>query len=229
MSKNLFKRLITSIILLSLFFLINFSHPYIFIFSILIVGIIICIEANNLFSKLFSIRLVKNVSNLEKFNFKFLSLNIITFCYIFFIFCNLTYNIYRSEGPIFFLYVISICFFTDIGGYIIGKIVGGIRLSKISPNKTISGAIGSFIFSTIPLIIFFKFNLLNLEINTNNIIFCLTLSLISQIGDLFVSYLKRKANIKDTGNILPGHGGILDRVDGIIFAVPFSYFLLKLI
>jgi phosphatidate cytidylyltransferase len=127
------------------------------------------------------------------------------------------------------LYVISICFFTDIGGYVIGKTLGGKKLSKISPNKTISGTIGSFIFSTIPLTIFFKLNYLDLEINIENIIFCLFISLISQLGDLFVSYLKRKAKIKDTGKILPGHGGILDRVDGIIFAVPFSYFLLRLI
>ena len=120
-------------------------------------------------------------------------------------------------------------FFTDIGGYVIGKTLGGKKLSKISPNKTISGTIGSFIFSTIPLTIFFKLNYLDLEINIENIIFCLFISLISQLGDLFVSYLKRKAKIKDTGKILPGHGGILDRVDGIIFAVPFSYFLLRLI
>jgi len=229
MSQNLFKRLITSIILLFLFFFINFSHNYIFIFSILILGIIICTEANNLFSKLLNKKFIKNVSTFKKFNIKFLSLNIITFCYIFLIFCISSYDIHRSEGPVLFLYILSICFFTDIGGYVIGKNIGGKKLSKISPNKTISGTIGSFIFSTIPLIIFFNFNYLDLEININNIIFCLLISLISQLGDLFVSYLKRKAKIKDTGKILPGHGGILDRVDGIIFAVPFSYFLLGLI
>ncbi len=229
MSHNLLKRLITSIILLTIFFLINFGDQYIFTFSILILGIIVCIEVNNLFSKILSLRTVKNSSTFRKFDLKFLSLNIITFCYIFFIFCHFSYDIHSTKGPILFLYVISVCFFTDIGGYVIGKIIGGKKLSKISPNKTISGTIGSFIFSTIPLIIFFKLNYLSLEINTNNIIFCLTISLISQLGDLFVSYLKRKAKIKDTGKILPGHGGILDRVDGIIFAVPFSYFLLGLI
>ena len=129
----------------------------------------------------------------------------------------------------FFLYIISICFFTDIGGYIFGKIIGGKKLSKISPNKTIAGAIGSFILSIIPLIIALKFNFLDLEFNLINIIFCLLISLISQIGDLFISLIKRKAEIKDTGNLLPGHGGILDRMDGIIFAVPFSYILIKLL
>ena len=79
------------------------------------------------------------------------------------------------------------------------------------------------------LIIFENFEMLNLQLNQNNIVFCLSVSLISQIGDLFISYFKRKAKIKDTGKILPGHGGVLDRLDGIIFAVPFSYLLLRFI
>ena len=229
MSQNLFKRIITSIILFLLLIFINFSHQYIFIFSILIIGLIICIEANNLFSKLLTNKNSKKNSSTNKLNANFIILNIITFSYIFFIFCNLSYEIHISESPIFFLYIISICFFTDIGGYIFGKIIGGKKLSKISPNKTIAGAIGSFIFSIIPLIIALNFNFLDLEFNLTNIIFCLLISLISQIGDLFISLIKRKAEIKDTGNLLPGHGGILDRMDGIIFAVPFSYILIKLL
>jgi phosphatidate cytidylyltransferase len=227
MSQNLLKRIITSIILLSLLFFINFSHPYIFILSILILGLIICIEFNRLFSKLLN---KKNKDNFFlNFNGKFLVLNIITFCYIFFIFCNFSYEIHESKSPIFFMYVISICFFTDIGGYVFGKTIGGKKLSKISPNKTISGTIGSFISSIVPLLWILNFNYLELEFNLRNVLFCLLVSLISQLGDLFISLLKRKAKIKDTGNLLPGHGGVLDRVDGIIFAVPFSYFLLKLI
>ena len=132
------------------------------------------------------------------------------------------------EGSIFFLYIISICFLTDIGGYVFGKLIGGKKLSKISPNKTISGTIGSFIFSIFPLIIFLNLGYLNLEFDLNNILLCLLVSLISQLGDLFISFFKRKAKIKDTGKLLPGHGGVLDRVDGIIFAIPFTYFLLKL-
>jgi phosphatidate cytidylyltransferase len=93
----------------------------------------------------------------------------------------------------------------------------------------VSGAIGSFMFSIIPLIFFLNFDNLDLKFNINSIVFILLISLISQLGDLFISFLKRKAKIKDTGKILPGHGGVLDRVDGIIFAVPFSYLLLKLI
>ncbi len=229
MSQNFLKRLITSIILLSLFIFINFSHQYIFISSILIFGIIICLEANNLFSKLLSPNYYKKNPSFKKFNYKFLALNLITFCYIFFVFCNFSYEIHQSESSIFFLYIISICFFSDIGGYVVGKSVGGRKLSKISPNKTISGTVGSFIFSIFPLILIININYLDLKFNISNLIFCLSISLINQLGDLFISYLKRKAKVKDTGKLLPGHGGVLDRVDGIIFAVPFSYLLLRLI
>ena len=228
MSQNLLKRIITSIILLSLFIFINFSNQYIFIISILILGVVICLESNSLFLNLQKAQYSKKKPTTLQYSFKFVILNIISFCYIFFIFCNLSYEIYRSETPVFFLYVISICFFTDIGGYVFGKIIGGKKLSKISPNKTISGSVGSFILSTLPLILLSKFNYLDLEIKLKNIMFCLLVSLINQLGDLFISLIKRKAKIKDTGNLLPGHGGALDRVDGIIFAVPFSFFLLKL-
>ena len=229
MSQNLFKRLITSILLLLLLLLVIFSHHYIFILSISLIGVIICIEANNIFSKSTVNQNLRKKITIKKFNFKFLTLNLITFTYVFFIFCYFSYEIHRLEGPIFFLYVISICIFTDIGGYVFGNIIGGKKLTKISPNKTISGTVGSFIFSVIPLILFLNFSFLDVEFNLNFIVFGLLISLISQIGDLFISFLKRKAKIKDTGKILPGHGGILDRVDGIIFAVPFSYFLLGLI
>ncbi len=227
MSKNLFKRVITSIILLSLLFFVNFSHQIIFIIFILILGLIVCFETNKIFLKLISQHSSRANYTTKKFNLNLLILNLITFCYVFFIFCNFSYEIHRLEGSIFFLYVICICFFTDIGGYVFGNIIGGRKLTKISPNKTISGTIGSFIFSIIPLIIFFILGYLDIEFSLKNITFCLLISVISQLGDLSVSYLKRKAKIKDTGNILPGHGGVLDRIDGIIFAVPFSYFLIK--
>ena len=229
MSQNLLKRIITSIFLLSLFLFINFSHKNIFIISILIIGLIICLEANNLFSKFLNNKYSKKSSAINKLNIKFIMLNIITFFYVFFVFCNLSYEIHSSESPIFFLYVISVCFFTDIGGYVFGKTIGGKKLSKISPNKTMAGSVGSFILSIIPLIIVINFNYIDLELNPINIIFCLLISLISQIGDLFISLIKRKSKVKDTGNLLPGHGGFLDRMDGIIFAVPFSYILIKLL
>ena len=158
MSQNFLKRIITSIFLLSLLIFINFSHKIVFIISILIIGLIICLEANKLYSKFLTNKYSKKRSPINKLKIKFIMLNIITFCYIFFIFCNFSYEIHRSESPIFFLYVISVCFFTDIGGYVFGKIIGGKKLSKISPNKTIAGTVGSFILSIIPLIIVINFN-----------------------------------------------------------------------
>jgi len=228
MQINFLKRLITSFFLLSILLIIYFSNELVFVLSILIVSLIICIETNNIFLKLKINKKSKKKVNTKKINFIFFSLNLIAFLYIFFVFCNLSFAIYKFESPTYFLYIICICFFTDIGGYIVGKTLRGPKLTKISPNKTISGTLGSFIFSIIPLFIFFYLGYLDIKININNIIFCLLVSLVSQLGDLFISYLKRKADIKDTGKMLPGHGGILDRVDGIIFAVPFSYFLLKL-
>ena len=127
-----------------------------------------------------------------------------------------------------------ICIFSDIGGYVVGKTIGGKKLTKISPNKTISGALGSLVFSLIPLIIFLyiqKFtNISEFQINANGfseiLYVCLFISLISQLGDLFISFFKRIAKIKDTGSILPGHGGLLDRMDGILFAIP-SFFIVN--
>ena len=219
MTKNLLKRIVTSIFLLSLLFIINFNNKLIFVLSILILGTLICVESNNIFSKLV----------VKKSNLNFLFLNLSTFLYVFFIFCYFSYKLHNTLGPYFFLYVIFICFFTDIGGYIFGKIIGGKKLTSISPNKTISGTLGSFLFSIIPLFLFLNIDNINIEFNLKNVVFVLLVSLVSQLGDLFISFFKRKAKIKDTGRILPGHGGVLDRVDGIIFAVPFSYFLLKLI
>ena len=186
MSKNLTKRIITSIFLLSILFFINFSHQYVFILWILILGIFICFEANNIFSKLFINLSLKKNSKIKKINFNFLILNLLTFCYVFLIFCNFSYEIHKLQGSYFFLYLICICFFSDIGGYTFGKIIGGKKLSKISPNKTISGTIGSFIFSIIPLIIFINFDNLDLQFNIKYILFTLLISLISQLGDLFI-------------------------------------------
>jgi phosphatidate cytidylyltransferase len=231
MSKNLIKRLITSIILLVLLLFINFSHEYIFIIALLVISTLIFYEFNFIFTKLVELNVLKKkiLPSYKKFNFNFFILNLITFFYIFIIFANSSYQIYKFGSPILFLFFISICFFSDIGGYFFGKLIGGKKLTKISPNKTISGAIGSFIFSLIPLVLFSKIDSLDIMINLKNIVLCLSVSLINQIGDLIISFLKRRAKIKDTGSILPGHGGVLDRIDGIIFAIPFSYLLQQII
>ena len=134
-----------------------------------------------------------------------------------------TKGLQEGLGPVFFLYILSICICSDIGGYIIGKTIGGKKLIKISPNKTISGSIGSFCFSIFPLLLFYNFDPSQYLYSTNNFLLCLEISLVCQLGDLFASYIKRKAKVKDTGRILPGHGGVLDRVDGMIFAISFVF------
>ena len=147
------------------------------------------------------------------------------------IFTAISYYLIAID-KIYFLYLILICSFSDIGGYVFGKFFKGKKLTKISPNKTISGSIGSFIFSLIPYfvfkIIFLNSNVYFLSFTENllfNILISLFLSFVCQIGDLFISYFKRLSHLKDTGKILPGHGGLLDRIDGIIFAIPSFVFV----
>ena len=126
------------------------------------------------------------------------------------------------ESALFFIIVLCICICSDTGGYVFGNIIGGKKLTKISPNKTISGTIGSFIFSILPIFLIDLQNYIdiNFDFSLKNILFCLIISLTCQLGDLFISYFKRLNKVKDTGSILPGHGGLLDRIDGIIFAIP---------
>jgi len=130
-------------------------------------------------------------------------------------------------GQFFFLFIILICILTDLGGYTFGKIFKGPKLTKISPNKTYSGVVGSFLFSIVLGILFLGYidnNLLEKD-PIRILLGILLISLISQLGDLIISYFKRKAKLKNTGNILPGHGGLLDRVDGMIFVVPTIFIL----
>ncbi len=123
------------------------------------------------------------------------------------------------------LLIAIICISTDTGGYIFGKLLKGPKLTKLSPKKTYAGMFGSFILSIIITIIFFELTskIYNFKYTEETFIFVLLVSLVSQIGDIIISYFKRLSKIKDTGNIIPGHGGILDRIDGMIFAYPFSY------
>jgi len=138
------------------------------------------------------------------------------------------YSIYKIRNDfdgdyLYLLFVLITCVSTDIGGYVFGKLFGGPKLIKISPKKTYSGSLGSYIFSIIFSYIYINF--LNNDYSINILIFVLLISTISQIGDIFISYFKRLSKIKDTGKIIPGHGGLLDRIDGMIFAFPFSYLI----
>ncbi len=150
------------------------------------------------------------------------------------------YKFRNDIGLIPFILIILICIFTDLGGYIFGKFFKGPKLTKISPNKTYAGSIGGFILSLVSVLIYSKYISLepwvvssiaekfNNNFDLSFLIFILLISLISQIGDLIISYFKRLAKIKDTGKIIPGHGGILDRMDGLIFAIPFAYLFIIL-
>ena len=218
MTKESQKRIITSILLFLLVIFCIFVHKYFFITAILVISYFAFDEICIIIVR------VRNLNELAKFLFRFISL-----FYLFGIFALSAIGLYFADGPFFFLYILSICICSDIGGYIIGKSIGGKKLTKISPNKTISGSFGSFCFSIIPLLIFYNINSSEYLLSISNFLMCLFTSLVCQLGDLFISYLKRKAKVKDTGSILPGHGGLMDRVDGIIFAIPFVFILSKLI
>ncbi len=206
MGKSLKKRIYTSSILFFLLFLMYLNN-YILGYLIIIFGTYAILE----FLKINQI--INKKGNIKRFftNVLFVTY-IFLFCMIFFIYSN-----YLHLKIIIFT-ILLMCTLSDVGGYIFGKFFGGPKLIKISPNKTISGALGSLIFTSLFALLFFYYltNNLNLKILLVGIL----TSVGCQLGDLFFSYLKRKSSLNDTGNILPGHGGILDRVDGILLGIP---------
>ena len=184
-------------------------------YFLIVIGVISLLEFFNM-----------NLIISKKNHIKQLTINLIfisfifSFCSFFFIFS------YFIHLKILIFIILSTCIASDIGGFIFGKLFKGTKLTKISPNKTISGAIGSIIFSS-------SFTLLSFYYLTNNLdpfylIIGITTSISAQCGDLFFSYLKRKSYLKDTGNFLPGHGGILDRIDGILLGLPVGFLTLLL-
>ena len=208
MNKELEKRLLSSIILIpmSIFFIIKGSLFFLFFLGILFL-----------------------VTSYEwaKMNKKNISLKFFGIIFLFFSFYA-AFEIRGDENFKNFLFIITICIFTDIGGFIFGKIFKGPKLTKISPKKTYAGVFGGLILSFVTGFIFWHY-VDNGRILPDEeiiiLIFILFISLISQIGDLIISYFKRKAKLKDTGKILPGHGGLLDRIDGMIFVFPFCYLI----
>mgnify|MGYP001388646942 CR=1 FL=1 len=213
---ELIKRLFTSIILITLL-LLSILNIYALTTLLIICFYQIIYE--------FYFLLKKNIKYNEKFKLYLLILLTVIYIGYFNIKIFITFLNNDSSELLLLYFIITTCIFTDIGGYIFGKIFKGRKLTKISPNKTFSGLIGSFILSLLFTIIFFK-NYLAIEMI---ILMSFVISSVSQIGDIFISYLKRKARIKDTGKILPGHGGILDRLDGIIFALPFGLLIFKIL
>ena len=220
MNAELKKRIITSICLFSLLTLM-FFYTFVLIISLIIIGILAWIEFYALISKILPKKNIKN--NILRFLYKAISLLYLSLIVSLIIFT-------KSKNPelqIVLIYTILITIMSDIGGLVIGKFFKGKKLTKISPKKTISGSIGSFIFSLSIVPFFFNF------FTTYNLLYfifiTLVISLTGQVGDLFISFLKRKAKVKDTSDLLPGHGGILDRIDGIIFAIPVGFLTLNIL
>ena len=209
MKNELLKRSFTSIILLTVFFFCLFKSQTTWLYLLIFFTVICFYEFYNLLRKIFKINLI------------FILYISLIALYLYYFQLSLT-KIRTEYNENIILILLSVCIFSDIGGYIVGKSIGGPKLTTISPNKTISGAIGSILLAIIGT---FSVNILLDVLDQRKIItyvWIIAMSIFCQIGDLFISFLKRKAKVKDTGNILPGHGGILDRVDGLIIAVPFG-------
>ena len=201
MNTELFKRILSSIVLLPLASFFLLSGPFFSIFFIIICFIIAFYEWNKMNKNIF---------------YKIFGLTFLLFSF---------YSFYELSSEIFLLiFVISICVSTDIGGYIFGKLFKGPKITTISPNKTYAGMIGGYILSLICLYIILS--LINYQ-STPIQLFTITilLSSVSQSGDIVISFFKRKAEVKNTGSLIPGHGGLLDRIDGMIFAVPTLYII----
>ena len=214
MEKNLQKRILTSLFLFLLFFLI-FINNFFLIYTLIVLGVFSIIEFSGLMKKI-----NKNILHFTINNFLFISY-VFIFCY-FFLLISSSLNL-----KVILYILLLVCIASDLGGFIFGKIFKGPKLTKISPKKTIIGSIGSIILSCLVILILFSY--IAQVINFKIILLGILTSIGCQFGDLFFSYLKRKAKIKDTGNILPGHGGILDRLDGIFFGLPFGFFMFILL
>ena len=214
MNKEIFKRIFSSLILipLALFFVIKGS--YYFVFFLFVVWFLASMEWYVIAKK----------ESVREYGLIFLMLSFIS---AFLLRGSTNAELWNL------LLILLICVSTDIGGYVFGKILKGPKLTKISPNKTLSGMVGSFllsiIFSSIYLDYLYSLKLSNNIFSITDLIFVLIVSLISQVGDVVISFFKRKSKVKNTGKLIPGHGGLLDRIDGMIFAVPFSYLIFKFI
>ena len=219
MNSELKKRIITSILLIS-FFATMYLYSFVMIVGTISISIIVWIEFYALISKIFQRNNLKD--KFLRALYKTISL-LYLILLVYFIF---SIEAYYTNLKSYLLYSVLVAVLSDIGGLVFGKTFKGKKLTKISPNKTISGSIGSLVFSLILIPFFYE------ELIYNNFLILslitMIISITSQLGDLFISLLKRNAKVKDTSNLLPGHGGFLDRVDGVIFAIPVGILLLTI-
>ncbi len=215
MATELEKRIITSIILFLIVIFCILIHKFVFVLILIVTLFVSFSEWKNINFNYFK---KKQHNNWKYFFVQFIGLVYL----LIFLGTSIALRGNNSESIAFFIIVLCICISSDIGGYVFGKLIGGKKLTKISPNKTISGSLGSFIFSILPALLFNLQNYIGVSFKSLsvNIALCLIISLVCQLGDLLISYFKRLNKVKDTGTILPGHGGLLDRIDGLIFAIP---------
>ena len=217
MTKEFNLRFLTSITLIIMLILM-LKYSVVLISTLLLVFVISWLEFNNILENIYKKKTNFNFKNLFKF---------LIFIYLLFFMKIITDEFLQNQPNVSWnlIFIISVCILSDIGGYIFGKFFKGKKLTKISPNKTYSGMVGSFTLSTIFCLVY-SYSISFVDFKT---IFFLTIviSFFCQVGDLFISFLKRKAKIKDTGDILPGHGGVLDRIDGILLALPLGIILIN--
>ncbi len=217
MRSELLKRSISSLFLMIIIFLSALINDLIFLSILFIVVIFSWIEWIKIIEKI-RFKKVYRITHIILF---------LIYLLMAFIVC---FNVFVID-KYFFLTILMICVFSDVGGYVFGKTFGGKKLTKISPNKTISGSIGSFILSYTGFFLIYLYfsELLFIRLQIEVLVFIpFFISLICQLGDLFISYYKRRAKIKNTGNLIPGHGGLLDRIDGSIFALPIGFIIISL-
>tara|TARA_Y100000768_G_scaffold385966_1_gene373279 strand:+ start:518 stop:1174 length:657 start_codon:yes stop_codon:yes gene_type:complete len=215
MTSEIAKRILSSIFLipLALFFIFKGSYFFIFFMIIFLVG------ASYEWNKMSKKKLYK----IPGLIFLIVS-----------VYLTIEFRGNGNNQLFIFLIAILICVSTDIGGYVFGNIFKGPKIFKsISPKKTYSGSIGGYFLSIFFVYFFIKNsflidNNLSTYFGLKELFWVILISTISQLGDFIISYFKRKANLKNTGSILPGHGGLLDRMDGMIFAIPFAYIFLNL-
>ena len=217
MSKEFSLRFVTSIFLILILSLM-LKYSIVLITILLLIFVITWLEFNYILENIYKKSSNFNLKNLYK---------LLIFIYLLFFMKIIVDEFLLNQPNISWnlIFVISICILSDVGGYLFGKTFKGKKLTRISPNKTYSGMAGSFILSFL-FSISYSYSISFVDFKTI-ILLTFLISFICQVGDLLISFLKRKAKIKDTGNILPGHGGILDRIDGILFALPSGIILIN--